>query len=189
MARLKITRLCERCGTPFHPWPRRKTGKARMYCSNDCRRTPIAERLWSQVQKTERCWIWKGDADDDGYGRLWCNERRRSMRAHRVSWELHNDQIPDGFDVLHKCDNPPCVRPDHLFLGTNVENSADRDAKGRTLRGEDHGMAIVTDALVREIRQRYQQGGINETMLGAEYGLSQTAVSQIVLKKCWKHID
>lgn len=184
MARLKITQLCERCGKSFHPWPKRKEQVRRMYCSIQCRELPAEERLWSQVKKTEGCWEWTGGTDRDGYGRFF-----EMRRAHRFSWYLHNGPIPDGLHVLHTCDNPPCVRPDHLFLGTNTDNVADKIAKGRGQFGERHGMAIITESQVSEIRQRYAAGGISQTALGAEYGLSQTGISQIVMKKCWKHID
>jgi hypothetical protein len=87
------------------------------------------ERFWTRVDKSGECWVWTGAHLPTGYGRL--TGAKRGMYAHRFSWELHNGPIPDGLLVCHKCDNPPCVRPDHLFLGTNVDNIRDRDAKGR----------------------------------------------------------
>lgn len=119
---------------------------------------------------------------------MWRDSENRRYASHRASWEMHNGPIPEGQWVLHHCDNPPCVRPDHLYLGSNTENVRDRTDRGRE-RGEHHGMAIVTEAEVREIRRRYADERISQQRLGADYGLSQTAVSQIVLKKCWKHVD
>src|SRR5690606_18431715 len=91
----------------------------------------LEERFWSKVTKGESCWEWGGYVDkQSGYGKL-------AMRpgpptgAHRVSWQLHNGPIPEGMWVLHSCDNPKCVRPDHLFLGTPLDNSRDMVSKGR----------------------------------------------------------
>lgn len=89
------------------------------------RRAPIADRFWAKVEKTEGCWEWTGSKSRKGYGQF--NEGR----AHRVSWEMHNGPIPEGMFVCHHCDNPPCVRPDHLFIGDNAANMRDAFAKGR----------------------------------------------------------
>lgn len=178
MGRLKITRLCKSCNQPFHPW---SGNHPNMFCSNKCR---SRGQFWANVSKTDNCWIWVGSCDRDGYGNF-----SRIQRAHRYSWILHfGPIIPVTLWVLHKCDNPPCVRPDHLYLGTNIENVRDRTQRGRQ-RGEGHGMAIITENEVKEIRNRYATERISQIKLGAQYGLSQTAISQIVLKKCWKHIE
>lgn len=92
---------------------------------------PVAERFWSYVQRGDECWTWIGARDANGYGRL-SLPGRGTIGAHRVSWELHRGEIPDGLCVLHRCDNPPCVWPEHLFLGTHADNVADRIAKGRS---------------------------------------------------------
>jgi hypothetical protein len=182
LGRLKITQLCERCGKPFHPWPKRKNTKARMFCSIQCREVPVVERFWLQVGKTIGCWTWKGRVDKDGYGEFY------PLMAHRFSWQLHNGPIPENLCVLHHCDNPPCTNPDHLYIGTPSDNAHDRMIRGRE-RGELHGMAIVNESQVREIRHRYVTENISQEYLGAEYGLSQTSISQIVLRKCWRHVE
>lgn len=100
------------------------------------RPVPLEERFWNHVVKTEGCWVWVGNTNHDGYGlvrpgngvRLW-------KKAHRVAWELQHGSIPDDQCVLHTCDNPPCVRYDHLFLGDRDTNAKDRQKKGRTLNG------------------------------------------------------
>lgn len=81
---------------------------------------PAERRFWQRVVKTQKCWVWIGDKDKDGYGRLWV--RGRSEKAHRFSYKVHVGEVPGNVMVLHSCDNPSCVRPDHLFLGNNRDN-------------------------------------------------------------------
>lgn len=94
-----------------------------------CRWGVPTDRFWERVLKTQSCWVWTGGKRRKGYGCLEWEGKKRG--AHRVSWELHFGPVPDGLHVLHRCDNPPCIRPEHLFLGTNLENHADRVAKLR----------------------------------------------------------
>lgn len=95
----------------------------------------IEERFWLRVMKTDTCWIWNGWSGNKNYGRMSIYDKGKMKNiptlAHRVSWELHNGKIPHGIHVLHKCDNPPCVNPDHLFLGTHKDNMMDMSKKGR----------------------------------------------------------
>lgn len=96
---------------------------------------PAEERFWRYVNKTGECWAWTGGTANDGYGRLYISERDGSVAAHRFSYQLHNGEIPAGLIVCHRCDNPPCVRPDHLFLGTHLDNVRDMFSKGRNVSG------------------------------------------------------
>lgn len=91
-------------------------------------RPSVSDRFWANVQQTTGCWPWTG-ATSRGYGKILDHGQMKSV--HRVSWELTYGSIPDGLGVLHRCDNPPCVRPEHLFLGTATDNNRDRDVKGR----------------------------------------------------------
>jgi len=93
-----------------------------------CSETDLG-RFWAKVQKTENCWLWLGELVGNGYGRFYIHNG--IFVAHRMSWIIHNGPIPNGLFVCHHCDNPPCVRPDHLFLGTNSDNMKDCAAKGR----------------------------------------------------------
>lgn len=106
-----------------------------------CRRTlkPLDERFWSKVHKTDTCWLWVGACDPDGYGRLgkpYGADGPQYIPAHRLSWVLNRGPIPPSAHVLHRCDIRNCVRPEHLFLGTQTINMADKVAKGRQHRGD-----------------------------------------------------
>lgn len=109
----------------------------------------------------------------------------------RLSWVLHNGEIPLGMKVLHRCDNRACVRPDHLFLGTDADNSADKWAKGRGvspgLDGERNGCARLTNEIVLQIRERVAAGAVQKT-LAHEFNVSVSTVSLIVKRKTWTHI-
>ena len=99
------------------------------------------------VGTADQCWEWSGSRFRTGYGRLKIDGKTTS--AHRLSWMLHNGPIPDGTCVCHRCDNPPCVNPEHLFLGTKADNNLDRDAKGRTARGDRNGARLHPETRAR----------------------------------------
>lgn len=154
----------------------------------------IDERFWSKVNKLpgdDACWEWVACCNDFGYGQFWADVR--VAPAHRISWTMRNGPVPDGLHVLHKCDNPRCVNPNHLFLGTNIDNVHDRHTKGRDghgeVRGETHGMVKLTEARVRELRSRYGDGRpATRRALGVEFGISQTTVYRIATRRLWKHV-
>jgi len=157
----------------------------------------IEDRFWSLVEKSDNCWLWRGNCSSNGYGRTLY--RRKHYGAHRLSWQIHFGPIPDDLVVCHSCDVRNCVNPAHLFLGTPADNVHDCWAKGRHLhlsvtnpecvpRGETSGMSKLTDAAVADIRRRYAAGGIAQDALGREFGVHQGTISSIVRDKTWKHV-
>lgn len=137
------------------------------------------------------CWLWTASTVN-GYGVLrW---RGKMAKAHRVVYELAHGPIPGhtsyhGMCVCHTCDTPDCVNPAHLFLGTNADNAADRDAKGRRRapRGELHVSAKLTDDQVREIRAL--RGRASQRVIADRFGVSDVLVSKIQLRKVWTHVE
>jgi len=154
---------------------------------------PIANRFWSKVDKRKgnSCWLWLASISKRGYGNVSkiMGGLRRNVGAHRVAWELINGPIPNGLCVLHKCDNPPCVRPSHLFLGTQADNMKDCGVKGRQpgsngkCRGEMHIHHKLTWEKVREIRARK---GEQARKLAWEYGVDESLIPRIWKNKVWK---
>lgn len=115
------------------------------------RRRTLEERFWEKVEKGPACWEWRGGLSGKGYG-AFLGANRKQGYAHRASWELAFGEIPAGLCVCHHCDNPKCVRPDHLFLGDSAANHADMVAKGRSTAGERHGKAKLSAAEAQEVR-------------------------------------
>ncbi len=168
------------------------------------RRTSVEERFWAKVDNSagpNMCWWWTAGAFSRGYGAF--RVKGKQVRAHRFAYELTKGPIPGGLQVLHLCDNPLCCNPEHLWLGTDLDNHKDCAAKGRTPRGERHGShthpecvlrgerhpcAKLTEAEVLEILRRWRAGGITQQSLADEYGVYQTAISNIVLRKRWSCI-
>lgn len=140
-----------------------------------------AARFWSMVDKGEDddCWIWKGHRSPFGYGEFRAGGRK--LTAHRYAWALSNGPIPDNLKACHRCDNPSCVNPSHLFLGTQTENMADCTRKGR------HAAKLTPDE-VREIRALYETGGLTQKEIGSRYGVTQAAIHWIVVGRNWAHV-
>lgn len=147
----------------------------------------VSGRFWSKVDKTDECWVWAAYTSDAGYGFFRLDGH--SIPAHRYAYEeYYGTVVPSHLFVCHHCDNPPCVRPDHLFLGTTQENTADKVAKGRQSLGEKHGRAKITENDVRVIRRLYKEGGVSQAKLAARFGITQIQVSHICLHRAWTHV-
>lgn len=150
------------------------------------------DRFWSKVTKTDGCWEWTGSRHTQGYGQF--RFGGKSSKAHRVSWFLATGEMPPAsVKVCHRCDNPPCVRPDHLFLGSQRENMADCSAKGRMgdhigrAAGERNGMAVLSPVVVMAARLM-RQGGTRPSVIADRLGISRNNVSKITLGRTWKHL-
>lgn len=154
----------------------------------------VEERFWSKVDQTggdSACWEWRAGGDQDGYG-IFYPSRDKGIRSHRFSWMLRHGDIPAGLKVLHACDNPSCVNPSHLSLGTDLDNVRDMDRKGRRrnnpARGEANGKARLTIHQVMQIRARAVTGD-SMTAIAREYGVTKSAIRSVVRCRTWRHVQ
>jgi hypothetical protein len=164
-------------------------------------------RFWRKVNISTRneCWIWNAARNRRGYGRFGFNGK--NWLAARFAYLISNKELPFGMCVLHRCDNPPCVNPRHLWIGTRADNNRDCAEKGRVslvgaehvkhlrrihperfARGERAGAAKLSAVNIKEIRDRYSHGGVLQRELGEEYGVNQVTISAIVRSKSWRHL-
>jgi len=141
------------------------------------------ERFWSKVKKSDDgCWEWQG-AKINGYGRFYYHGSAR--KAHQIALELLGVERPPGACCCHSCDNPGCVRPSHLSWGTTQDNTADRQSKGRGIKGERVGAAKLTTEQVQEIRDTWNETQ-TYTGIGKKYGVSRNNIKAIVKGESWK---
>lgn len=218
----RVARTCEHCGAHFEAvMAEVRRGHGR-FCSPRCAydhpipraKRPVIERFREKVAvvNDERsCWDWQAHLGVRDYGIFWSGDR--NYRAHVMAWEMAAGvPVPDGMIVCHACDRPPCVRNDeagiyvvrgvarprfgHLWVGTPLDNAADRDEKGRgrfvgpgtPSHGSGHHSAHLTETQVAEIRARYANGGVTQPELAEYFGISQSVVSALLLRKIWKHV-
>lgn len=179
-------------------------------CKNRCcvnpdhlfleKRNPsLMETFFGFTMKGEgdSCWVWTGSRDEEyGYGIIGrkINGKRKNLRAHVISYEFKNGPIGAGMFVLHRCDHPWCVNPNHLFIGSIKDNVDDMVKKGRQSKGEERPAAKLTEEEIFEIRGKYIRSGpgvaspYSQRGLAREYGVSQHTIQQIVRGSAWKHL-
>jgi hypothetical protein len=160
----------------------------------------VVARFWAKVAVAggDECWPWVGTCELAGYGVMWRSggrggEPRKVWKAHRLSWEIHHGPIPAGRNVLHHCDNPPCVNPAHLYVGSRADNARDRAERRRgkehRQQGASNDNAKLTDDLVRQIIVELQRLPRRpQSDIAREFGISQPQVSRIMRRENWTHL-
>ena len=146
----------------------------------------LPARIESKImpEPNSGCWVWLGGTNQKNYGHIWSSELKRHERAHRMVYQILVGAIPAGKQLLHTCDNPYCVNPDHMFVGSNAQNRADSVAKGRHAKGESCGLAKLTEDQVRQIRR----SSGSAAYIGKQFGTCATNVYDIRNRRTWKHI-
>lgn len=189
------------CATVFLAYPAEINKGGAKYCSQACywtgTTTPIPDRFWPKVRRTETCWLWTG-ATNGHYGKIGVNGHSGSpASAHVIAWTLATEEIvPDGRVIGHTCDDGLCVRNDdigayivrgltyerrgHLWLATPQANTDDMIDKGRHATGDKHPSSMLTNEQAEEIRHRYAAGGISQDALGREYGVAQVTIYRVL---------
>jgi predicted XRE-type DNA-binding protein len=150
-------------------------------------------RFWSKVDQSGDCWIWTGKLHRDdgwGYGRFYVHtqEGTITVKVHRLAYMITYGDIPSGLCVCHRCDNPRCIRPDHLFLGTNLDNIQDMVQKGRQARGERNGLSRFTSEQVRSMRHLYTVDRMRQAEIARVFGVDRRTVNRIVRYQLWRDV-
>ena len=193
--------FCNKVITPLISRVKRGDGK---FCSQHCygkysykikskscfKTLSSQEYFFKQISienHINNCWIWIGNCNKQGYGKL--TSKKKTWMSHRFSWMIYNGQIPPGLCILHKCDNPPCCNPDHLFIGTHKDNSKDMVIKKRNRddRGSKHPMHKLNEQQVLKIRESIENGE-QQSKLAIQYNVGPMTISNIKHRKSWKHI-
>lgn len=147
------------------------------------------ERFWAQVEHTDSCWLWRGSRNSMGHGRMFDKTIYAYRLAHRLSFEAFKGAIPEGLIVMHSCDVPACVNPDHLSVGTHGDNARDRNQKGRGVRlsGEANPASKLTTAQVLDAIARRGRG---ETLrsIGKDFGVTESCICNVTRGKMWSHL-
>lgn len=186
------------CGAEVYNWPKKvppnlfcgRTCYDRWRASDGC----MLERFWQNVEKSEACWNYK-TLNVEGYGiiAVGSGPRRKQYLAHRYAWKVYHGTLPPAdMAICHHCDNPRCVRPEHLYVGTWKDNAEDRTRRDRHVRGERSWSAKLTDDQVREIRLSFKRTGpkqSNTSQLARQYGVSPCTIGFVVSGRGWRHLQ
>lgn len=181
---------CERsgCGNSF-----RITDSVQRFCSRSCaaqyreivRQLNAWQRMWSRIIIVDSgCWEWCGATDRDGYGKL---RYRGEISAHRSAWTMCYGKIPESKWILHKCDNPRCCNPLHLFLGDSTDNVMDMVSKGRNSHGDSHACAILNSGDIVQIKRLAMQG-IKQSSMASLFKVHPSTINHVIHHRTWNHL-
>ena len=150
--------------------------------------TPVVDRLLSLLDTTGECWEWTGCRKNRRYGSMTVDNK--TVAAHRVAYKLFKGDIPTGINVLHRCDNTWCCNPEHLFLGSQLDNVRDMHNKNRANKafGSKAGRSALTAEQVIEIRQLFPKLNVSYAEMGRRYNVTSNAINFIINRKSWRHI-
>lgn len=192
----KAHKVCEKCGIsyPRHRKLSRAQWVASRYCSRTCMgevftennattRPSLREKFEARFERGDGCWEWTGTIDGYGYGVVDHNWIR--YRAHVLALEFDGRPVPEGMKGLHHCDNPKCVRPDHLYPGTTQDNSDDAVERGQQPKGSEHHQAKLDEDKVREMRALH----LPFTTIAAMFGVSRPTATRAIKRQTWRHVE
>lgn len=181
-----LARLGRKAGSPGVKRSLTRYGKMLIWAGDPEMKKRIGQRLMQHVIVEDGCWRWKGSMSPFGYGRF--NVLGQVWHAHRIAWILRFGPIKDNQQILHRCDNPQCTNPDHLFAGTDLDNQRDAVSKGRHLNGERCPQTILTESDVKAIRGDYKRRIVGRYQLGIRFGVSSSCIQAVITRRTWKHV-
>jgi len=151
-------------------------------------RKTLEEQFWSKVDRRsdDECWNWTGAKLRDGYGSI--RKYHKLFQAHRLSYIIHYGDVIANLCVLHKCDNPSCVNPKHLFLGDHLINARDKVSKNRQAKGEAHPKSKLTGVEIQKIRELYENGSISMRKIAKQFGMCYSEINAIINKRTWRFV-
>lgn len=199
---------CETCGKNFK-WYRGKTRNEPRFCSHSCQGSGVKEwrskhkfswkgkteeeklpmmkiMFYERIEKTESCWIWKGSKIKSGYGII--SFGGKPISAHRLSWKIHHEEIGSDMIVRHLCNNPICVNPEHLAIGTHQDNSDDRVKAGNSGKGSQNCNSSLNEEDIKKIKNLLVLG-ISGAEIGRRFNVSRTTINNIKKQRTWRHVN